>query len=104
MSRYCHTHGEYADWRDGCPDCQEAEKRAEERAREAEQKAEERAREAEEREYRRANPGSYECPACKFITLKRDALRCRECTAVVEQVEPGYWANVRAAEGATLDD
>ena len=100
---YCPIHGQYPQYKDGCPECQEAEERAEKRAREAEERAEERAREAEERAeerardviYKRANPGDYECPACKYITLRRDASRCRECHASIEE---RYWVDVRSAE------
>ena len=101
MSHYCHIHGEYPQYKDGCPECQEAEERAEERARESEERAREAEERAEERAsdiiYKRANPGDYECPACKYTTLRRDASRCPMCHATIEEQ---YWENVRSAEKA----
>jgi ribosomal protein L37AE/L43A len=105
MSRYCRIHGEYSDWYHGCPDCREAEERAEKRAREAEEREEERAQEAEERareaEYRYANPGDYKCPACKYITLKRGASACPKCRHIVAQ---RYWDDVAKAEAKAAEE
>jgi hypothetical protein len=108
---HCRIHGVEYRYEDGCSECRDAADRtreAEERAREAEDRACEADARAEadraailERlsaaEYARANPGNYQCPACRYITLLRDASRCPICHA-----NPGdqYWAAVRDAERA----
>ena len=46
-------------------------------------------------DYRRANPGEYECPHCKYIALKSDATRCPLCRG---EVDRGYWKGVRIRE------
>jgi hypothetical protein len=37
----------------------------------------------EEAAYRAANPGEFECPECKYVSLRRDASRCPVCHATV---------------------
>jgi len=123
---HCSIHGTYRDrvLSDGCPDCQQAEERAENDRKEAAQAAEARAERAEEaakelaeraeeaaderllaqaelqvaiardQAYRVNNPGDYECPACLYKTLKRGATRCK-CGAVVLAE---YWESVRSRE------
>jgi len=46
-------------------------------------------------DYRRANPGDYKCPHCKYITLKYEASRCPLCHG---EIESYYWYTIRAAE------
>lgn len=84
--RYCRTHGKFWDpYGSGCPGCREAEASMLEAIREA--------------SYRRANPGEYECPECKYISLQRDAPRCPLCRGTVANV---YWERVHARERARI--
>ncbi|MBE0618638.1 MAG: hypothetical protein IH608_12055 [Proteobacteria bacterium] len=46
-------------------------------------------------EHHRANPGDFECPHCRYVTLKREASRCPMCHG---EVSRGYWEDVRAKE------
>lgn len=46
-------------------------------------------------EYKHANPGDYECPHCKYITLKRDATRCPRCHG---DIDINYWQTILAKE------
>ena len=88
-----------------CPRC-EAERRHEElleQARESHEEVlrlaseihEEATEAARESDYRRANPGDYKCPHCKYISLKRDASRCPICHG---EPGPAYWSRVAARE------
>jgi hypothetical protein len=45
-------------------------------------------RTADEAEYRRQNPGDYDCPHCKYRSLKWNATRCPLCR---EPVNDEYW-------------
>lgn len=47
--------------------------------------------------WKQANPGEYECPHCRYITLKRGATRCPTCRG---EVALTYWENVTAKEKA----
>jgi len=51
-------------------------------------------------DYKRANPGDYECPHCRFISLKSGASRCPLCHG---EVQGDYWGRVRAAEKIRAD-
>ncbi|HEX3186950.1 MAG TPA: hypothetical protein VHQ94_19285 [Pyrinomonadaceae bacterium] len=51
-------------------------------------------------DYRRANPGEYECPHCKYIALKSDATRCPLCRG---EIDGGYWKEVRIRERAEAE-
>lgn len=88
MSHYCHIHGEYPEYRDGCPDCQTAEDRAESNRAEMLDRL-------STAEYKRANPGDFQCPSCRYKTLLRQASRCPMCHATIEGQ---YWADVESAE------
>ena len=58
----------------------------------------ERARENAERVAEaRANPGDYDCPACRYRTLRYCASRCPKCQA---NVDNEYWLRVIAKEKA----
>ncbi len=65
---YCKIHGEYYGY--VCDGCQDA-------------------------EWKQSNPGDYQCPHCKYISLKNEASRCPLCHGGIES---DYWNNVRAAE------
>lgn len=49
----------------------------------------------QESNYRRANPGEYECPHCKYTSLRRDASRCPLCRGAIVST---YWERLRAVE------
>lgn len=51
--------------------------------------------EARESDHRRANPGDYDCPNCRYVTLLRNASRCPLCHG---RVGPDYWTEVAARE------
>jgi len=48
-------------------------------------------------DYKRANPGDYLCPHCRYIALKRWGKRCPLCHG---EVESSYWSRLIAAEAA----
>lgn len=82
--RYCRTHGVYHDtFGDGCPRCRETEEST--------------LRALANTEYRATNPGEYECPHCRYVSLRRGASRCPLCQG---SVHADYWSRVRAAEAA----
>ena len=62
-----------------CPRCVNEQRHEEllEISEEADERAQERHEEAiramEDSDYKRTNPGDYECPHCKYITLRRTA-------------------------------
>lgn len=107
----CSIHGDYIDDAgDGCYECQQELKAAEENrddalreSREREQREDERrereSKKAEERAHRVNNPGDFDCPACMMTTLKRGATRCPKCT---ELVSANYWAAVEAREAEAV--
>lgn len=51
----------------------------------------------EEETYKRQNPGEYECPHCKYKSLRSEASRCPLCQGAVGSE---YWSVVRAREKA----
>jgi hypothetical protein len=82
--KYCRTHGVYHDtFGDGCPRCRETEEST--------------LRSLANTEYRATNPGEYECPHCRYVSLRREAPRCPLCHG---SVHADYWSRVRAAEAA----
>ncbi len=78
---YCHIHGDYGNYYDGCPDCSAAEKRAESDREEIKERLSQIA-------YASANPGDFNCPHCKYKSLKWEATRCPLCRG---EVESAYW-------------
>ncbi len=76
---YCHTHGYYPDFADGCPSCQQIED-------ENQQLLEKIAN---------WDFGDYFCPHCKFKTLRRNAEVCPLCKS-----KPGgrLWARIDSEE------
>jgi len=102
---YCSTHGiEYSGY--NCPRCeaQERHDEAQERQRELLDATEEGIKETVDAlldsEYRRANPGDYKCPHCKYISLKNNASRCPLCHG---EIGSDYWNTVRAWEKAEAE-
>jgi hypothetical protein len=91
---YCSYHSIYYSG-DTCPRCS-----AEERHEQILEIARDTESAIREAAYERANPGEYECPHCKYLSLKRAASRCPLCQG---QVERAYWDEVRAAEIAEAD-
>lgn len=80
--RYCRTHGAFYDpYGSGCPDCRDVENSTFEATRET--------------NYRRANPGDYQCPHCRYTSLKRMASRCPLCRG---KVNDDYWDDVQEKE------
>lgn len=55
---------------------------------------------AHESDHRRANPGDYACPHCKYISLNYDAARCPLCRG---EIGGAYWNDVRAEEKAAAE-
>lgn len=94
---YCGQHDIHYKWGD-CPRCS-----AEERHRElldvTRESAEEAVRAAEDASYRQRNPGEFECPHCKYVSLRSDASRCPLCR---EHIDRDYWyrAHAQAKEAA----
>jgi hypothetical protein len=79
---YCQTHGHFDDYSNrGCLECQHVE----EELRYAVSQA----------AYVSANPGDYDCPHCKYRSLKAGASRCPLCRG---EVASDYWNAVRAKE------
>lgn len=93
---YCRVHdGLYYKYEDGCPKCRDdAEQAASDRSEIIGELARSREDIANAAFYF-ANPGDYNCPSCKFLTLKKGASRCPRC-----QADPGlqYWAEVETKE------
>lgn len=91
---YCHIHGGYDDYFDrGCPNCQNAEqelRHAEWELRNA----------VSEAAYAKTNPGDYDCPHCKYRSLRADASRCPLCHG---EIGRDYWHAVRAREKANAE-
>lgn len=108
----CRIHGqEYEHW-EGCSECRDAEQRTEEghiellaaleQAGEEQRAAAERAEAARaESDYRQANPGDYECPECRYITLRRTASRCPKCHATIATT---YWVPVLERERRVAEE
>lgn len=92
---YCGRHSiHYAG--DSCPRCN-AEERHKELLNATEATAAETVEAMRQSDDRRANPGDYACPHCKYISLKSEASRCPLCRG---DVGSDYWNRVRAAEKA----
>lgn len=80
--RYCRTHGTYWDYpgmEEGCRRCRDVEDSAVEARRHS--------------EYRAANPGDFECPHCRYTSLKAGASRCPLCRGDVTR---DYWEETLA--------
>jgi hypothetical protein len=86
---YCQIHGRYDDYFDrGCPNCQNAEQEL----RQAEWELRNAVSEAA---YAKTNPGDYDCPHCKYRSLRADASRCPLCHG---EIGREYWNAVWAKE------
>ncbi|MBK1646938.1 hypothetical protein CKO25_20415 [Thiocapsa imhoffii] len=53
-------------------------------------------------DYRRDNPGDYECPHCKYKTLKFGATRCPKCQGILNQEQQKHIARLAAREAENL--
>lgn len=86
----CRIHGYYSDTFSitGCPDCLRAEESAEEDREALLSTLSEVAASA------RA-PGDYECPHCKYTSLRKNAFRCPLCHG---EVGSGFWQQIAAEE------
>lgn len=127
LPEYCARHDIHYPYGAQCPECRadeasEHRRRMLEQQEEARRDAEQQHREAVERErnrqhdeelrhkelvrlreqeiYRRQNPGDYECPHCKYISVKSGASRCPLCQG---EVGSEYWAAVRVREKAEAE-
>lgn len=92
---YCGRHSIHYMGR-SCPRC-DAEERHKELLSATEESVADTVDAMREADYRRANPGDYACPHCKYISLKRGASRCPLCQG---EVESDYWSAIQAAEKA----
>jgi hypothetical protein len=79
-----------------CPRC-DAEERHREILDATEQSGTEAIEEMRASAYRRANPGDYECPHCRYVSLKRNASRCPLCHG---DIGIAYWADIQNSEVA----
>ena len=79
-----------------CPRCS-GEERHRELLAQARDGVEETARAIQESDYRHANPGDYECPHCRYVSLRRAAARCPLCHGTVPT---DYWSRIFEAEKA----
>lgn len=109
MTWHCYTHDVDVPARFECPECRADEaadhcrrtlEQQEEGHRDAERQHEEMQRSLSESEYRRANPGDYECPHCKYKSLKSQASRCPLCHG---EIGRDYWGVVAARELADAE-
>jgi hypothetical protein len=98
---YCATHLTNYPLGATCPECHlEQIREAQEKLIEIEREARRDAKDQHdalinsirESEYRSRNPGNYQCPACKLITLLDGASRCPMCRT---DVPSSYWLSVR---------
>lgn len=80
-------------YNDGCPECQYAESREEQDRLEMKESLSAIA-------YRRTNPGDYDCPHCKYKSLKSQASRCPLCHG---EIRTEYWNVVAARERAEAE-
>jgi len=96
---HCRIHGREFEYWEGCPECRDAEVRAEQDRAELlealEREREERRAAEEDAKNRTANPGDYECPECRYVTLRRMAKRCPKCHAIIP---PAHWPPIVEAE------
>lgn len=97
-SSYCGRHSIHYPGRT-CPRC-DAEERHREHLDATERSAAETVEAMRDSDYRHANPGEYECPHCKYISLRSKASRCPLCHG---EIGNQYWVDVRAGEEAERD-
>lgn len=115
LNRCSNCLASYDGWGHICPACQRTEAINEQQAKDAENLREhlgeiekanievqvhlaEKARESTERAaYLSNNPGDYECPACRMISLRYRASRCPKCQS---DVSGHFWEDIREAEKA----
>ena len=103
MPKYhCYIHGEYTEYGEthqGCPDCQQAQYDRETSSNELSIKldtlATQTAAAAIIAAHKTNNPGDYQCPSCKLISLIDGASCCPMCR---KDVPSGYWERIREAE------
>lgn len=92
---YCHRHGPFDEYEDGCPKCRDAEKQEvldrDTIISELSQLRDDAIESASTAAYLKNNPGDYECPSCGYITLKYCRNRCPQCQA---DVPDGYWTPI----------
>ena len=81
----CHVHGWYSADDDGCWMCRDAEERAQADRDEIIARLND----------ARRGPGDYECPHCRYISLRRGATRCPLCHGVIDQQ---LWQRIAAQE------
>ncbi len=81
---YCKIHGEYYGY--VCEDCGTAEWALRETVAAA--------------AHAQANPGDYDCPHCRYRSLRVNASRCPLCHG---EIEGGYWNDVFAREKAEAE-
>jgi hypothetical protein len=95
---YCGRHSiHYAGY--SCPRC-DAEERHKELLNATEESVAETVDAMRESDYRRANPGDYACPHCKYISLKGGASRCPLCHG---DVGSEYWNPIWARQRADAE-
>lgn len=90
---YCKIHGHFDD--DYCRDCRATEERAEQDREEMLGLMEATAASQAQMLESINNPGDYDCPHCRFKTLRRDATRCPKCHG---EISDRYWRDVEARE------
>ncbi len=95
---YCSVHGEYRiyGWETGgCPDCKSEKARAESDRAESIEASKRTADNSVYAAYLTNNPGDYECPECRMVSLKNYASRCPLCRAEISRV---FWEQIRERE------
>lgn len=85
---YCRIHGQFDESDGGCSECQEWQSRLEENQNELRE-------ELSHLAWKTTNPGDYECPHCRFTSLRRLATRCPTCHGAVGD---DYWQPIRERE------
>lgn len=80
---YCRIHGSYSDSWDGCPDCQSAER--------------ETLATLDDLASRSRDFGDYQCPHCRYTTLRRNGTRCPLCHGSIPST---FWQELAAQERA----
>jgi hypothetical protein len=94
-THYCRVHGEYNVYDGnlgGCPDCQQLER---DNIARLDDIAHANVKLAVQMVYHTNNPGDYECPACRMISLKYLASRCPLCRSDVNST---FWERIQARE------
>ena len=94
-THYCHIHGSYTVYNGevgGCPDCQRLSSDNKDILEQLANSQKANVEIAAQVIYRTNNPGDYECPACKMISLKTDASRCPLCRS---DVPSEFWDRIR---------